>query len=226
MVNKGGKNLIDYKYSMQCGLTGSLAACSAKVGIQPENTIYKHLDGAFPFSIVVAWIIRISFISLMFWWNIKMLEFKLRSFAAIGSSMTVVVAFQSNYFFMLMYEIIFFQQFPNLASLIGSMFCLAGIFILKDQVAPVDNDLQEQEEGKERVDDQSISTKENDKTLSVNSEIEEKDLGGNFISSNDDRQIEFAQKRDAGETVHEEGPRMRVKTPNPLEVMCFNNIDI
>ena len=248
MVSKGGKNIIDYKYGIQCGLTGSLAACSAKAGLMHENTIYRHLDGAFQFSNYVTWIIRISFVVMMFQWNIKMLEFKLRSFAVIGSSMTCVVSFQSNYFFMVMYEVIFFQHFPNLASLIGSMFCVAGVFILKDQMASVDRDLQEKEEegkeeGLEKVSNQTISTKDDDKSLSVNSVTEEKDSSGNFISMNNDRQIdldvniistkndrqiEFVERRDSSDTVQselEQCPRMRFNSNNSIEAMCINKID-
>jgi hypothetical protein len=66
--------------------------------------------------------------------NAKMIEFKIRSFAAIGASLTVVTAFIANYIFNLLYEILLYFKFPSMNQYIGSLFCLAGVFVLKDQI--------------------------------------------------------------------------------------------
>jgi hypothetical protein len=66
--------------------------------------------------------------------NAKMIEFKIRSFAAIGASLTVVTAFIANYLFNLLYEILLYFKFPSVNQYIGSLFCLAGVFVLKDQI--------------------------------------------------------------------------------------------
>ncbi len=66
--------------------------------------------------------------------NAKMIEFKIRSFAAIGASLTVVTAFIANYLFNLLYEILLHFKFPSMNQYIGSLFCLAGVFVLKDQI--------------------------------------------------------------------------------------------
>jgi hypothetical protein len=66
--------------------------------------------------------------------NAKMIEFKIRSFAAIGASLTVVTAFIANYLFNLLYEILLYFKFPSMNQYIGSLFCLAGVFVLKDQI--------------------------------------------------------------------------------------------
>ena len=88
----------NYKYSVLCGLTGSLAALFAKEGLQQNNKFYKYID-TLPYPTATSLIFRIIFISIMMIANVKMIEFKIRSFAAIGSSLTVVAAFISNYLF-------------------------------------------------------------------------------------------------------------------------------
>ena len=67
--------------------------------------------------------------------NAKMIEYKIRSFAAIGASLTVVTAFIANYLFNLLYEILLYYKFPSMNQYIGSVFCLAGVYVLKEQIA-------------------------------------------------------------------------------------------
>ena len=124
----------NYKYSVLCGLTGSLAALFAKEGLQQNNKFYKYID-TLPYPTATSLIFRIIFISIMMIANVKMIEFKIRSFAAIGSSLTVVAAFISNYLFNLIYEILLYYKFPSINQYIGSIFCLAGVFVLKDQIS-------------------------------------------------------------------------------------------
>jgi len=88
----------DYIFSLMCGLTGSLASLFAKMGLQPSNDIYRYFD-TMDYGMYINSVIRIGFISGIFLMNVKMVEYKIRSFALLGSSITVVIAFLANYVF-------------------------------------------------------------------------------------------------------------------------------
>lgn len=88
-----------------------------------------------PYPVLISILFRIVFIFLMIMANAKMIEYKIRSFAAIGASLTVVTAFIANYLFNLLYEILLYYKFPSMNQYIGSIFCLAGVYVLKDQIA-------------------------------------------------------------------------------------------
>lgn len=107
---KDTKDLINYKYALLAGLTGSAGAFFAKGGLTADNKLFRYCR-KFPNGVYLSWAVR-SFCFLMFCWlNIKMIEFKLRSFRVLGSSMTVIVAFISNYLFNLLYEIMVFNRY-------------------------------------------------------------------------------------------------------------------
>lgn len=116
-------------YSIFCGLTGALGALFAKLGLQPKNFIYDYLL-YIPYGQILEWILRVIFLLLCCWTNLKMVEYKIRSFAAIGSSLTVVVSFFSNYIASLLFEGIFFDKVPNFYVYQGSFLVLVGIVIL------------------------------------------------------------------------------------------------
>lgn len=67
---------------------------------------------------------------LMIFFNLKMVEYKIRSFAAIGSSLTVVISFLANYFMGVICEMVIYGKFPGWNGYVGSLFCLAGIYPL------------------------------------------------------------------------------------------------
>ena len=174
-LTKYNKN---YFYAILCGLTGSAAALFAKEALQQDNKFYKYL-ATIPYGNVISIVLRILFFACMIFANAKMLEFKIRSFAAIGSSMTVVAAFIANYLFNMTYEIIQYFKFPSTNQYIGSLFCLAGVYVLKDQIAPkdtskLDNESVEQshcniDESVERSEDRSETTP--DRVIESNSKL-------------------------------------------------------
>ena len=123
----------NYKYSLLCGLTGSAAALFAKEGLQQDNGFYTFIM-RIQYGWILSLIFRCIFFAQMVFSNAKMIEYKIRSFAAIGSSMTVVAAFQANYAFNMLYEIQLYFKFPSMNQYIGSIFCLAGVFVLRNQI--------------------------------------------------------------------------------------------
>lgn len=155
----------NYNYSILCGLTGSAAAQFAKEGLQQDNRLY-HFILNLEYGVWIALVLRTFFFICMVISNIKMLEFKVRSFAAIGSSMTVVTAFIANYVFNMLYEIILYFKFPTMNQYIGSVFCLAGVFVLKDQIVSD----KEKKKNNENIETISVSSVTDiDKVISVNS---------------------------------------------------------
>jgi hypothetical protein len=114
-------NLYPYKFALLAGLTGSAAAFCAKSGLQQDNKYYKFISN-YNNGKYLCWVIRSLLFILWVMTNAKMIEYKIRSFGSIGSSMTVVVAFLSNYVFSLMYEAIFLNIFPGSQQYIGSLF--------------------------------------------------------------------------------------------------------
>ena len=134
-VPKEGKSCKDFIPAILCGLFGSLAGLCAKLGFTPTNSIYSFFD-TMDYGIYIVWVLRIFFVLNIVISNIKMIELKIRSFAVIGSSLTVVIAFLANYAFNLSYEIIFYQKYPRVTQYIGSILMLCGIFVLKDQIVP------------------------------------------------------------------------------------------
>ena len=148
----------EYKFAILCGLCGSLAALFAKEGIQPHNKFYEFIL-SFTYGWIFSIILRCFFFGLMIYSNARMIEYKIRSFAALGSSMTVVAAFQANYAFNMLYEIIIYLKFPSLNQYIGSIFCLAGVFVLRHQI--VSN-----KEDQSKVETESIEPDKSEKTES------------------------------------------------------------
>lgn len=70
----------------------------------------------------------------MVFFNIKMVECKIRSFAKIGASLTVIVAFFSNYVFNILYEMALYDNYPGWYQYIGSYIILFGIgFLQQDE---------------------------------------------------------------------------------------------
>lgn len=118
---KNPANLYPYKFALLAGLTGSAAAFCAKSGLQQSNQYYTLINN-YQNGKYLCWVIRSLLFLLWILSNAKMIEYKIRSFSSIGSSMTVVVAFLSNYIFSLMYEAIFLNIFPGSQQYIGSLF--------------------------------------------------------------------------------------------------------
>ena len=116
-------------FSIACGITGAQGGFFAKMSLEPKNFIYKDLS-FIPYGIVFEWTLRIIFMILCIWTNIKMIEYKIRSFAAIGSSLTVIIAFFVNYIISLICDIFLTGKYPNGYTYQGSAFVLSGIVIL------------------------------------------------------------------------------------------------
>jgi hypothetical protein len=91
-IVKKAKNWRDYLLAVMCGLTGSLASLCAKIGLQPTNAIYRYFD-TMNYGSYIIWSFRVFFLLSIVYCNVKMLEYKIRSFASLGSSLTVVIAF-------------------------------------------------------------------------------------------------------------------------------------
>jgi hypothetical protein len=100
-LTNNSNNLYPYKFALLAGLTGSAAAFCAKSGLQQDNIYYKFISN-YNNGKYLCWVIRSFLFILWVMTNAKMIEYKIRSFGSIGSSMTVVVAFLSNYVFSLM----------------------------------------------------------------------------------------------------------------------------
>lgn len=130
---KAAKQWSDYFNAIMCGLTGSLAALFAKAGIQPSNSLYRYFDTV-EYGNWINILFRVIFIMFMLYSNVKMVENKIRSFALIGASITVVIAFLANYVFNLSYELFIYHKLPQVYQYLGSLLMLAGIFVQKDQV--------------------------------------------------------------------------------------------
>jgi hypothetical protein len=118
-----------WSWGIFCGLTGSVAALFAKLAFAPKNFIYDFIN-FIPYGIVFEYIIRTCFVLLMIFFNLKMVEYKIRSFAAVGSSLTVVISFLANYFMGVICEMVIYGKFPGWNGYVGSLFCLAGIYPL------------------------------------------------------------------------------------------------
>ena len=88
-------------FSILCGIAGSFGGFFAKIALQPKNDLYATLK-FIPYGEIIEWTFRGIFILLCAWANIKMVEYKIRSFAAIGSSVTVIIAFLANYIWSLL----------------------------------------------------------------------------------------------------------------------------
>jgi hypothetical protein len=125
MVSKWTK----WSWGIFCGLTGSVAALFAKLAFAPKNFIYDFIN-FMPYGIVFEYIIRTCFVLMMIYFNLKMVEYKIRSFAAVGSSLTVVISFLANYFMGVICEMVIYSKFPGWNGYVGSLFCLAGIYPL------------------------------------------------------------------------------------------------
>lgn len=81
-----------WSLSVLCGIAGAVGALFAKMGFQPGNWLYTILD-YIPYGQWIGWVLRAIFILLCIFANLKMVEYKIRSFAAIGSSLTVIISF-------------------------------------------------------------------------------------------------------------------------------------
>lgn len=109
-------------------MTGSAAACFAKICFQKDNRLFQYIN-TFEHSLVLKICAYIILVLLFIYSNMKMIENKIRSFAIIGASMTVIVAFFSNYIFGCICEAIFWHQYPQFGQYIGSGIVLSGIFV-------------------------------------------------------------------------------------------------
>ena len=90
--------------ALGCGLTGSLAGLFAKTGLGKYDKPFGYLDNP-DVALMLLVIVKLILFGLWAYANVKMIEFKIRSFAIIGASTTVIIAFASNYILSCIYEI-------------------------------------------------------------------------------------------------------------------------
>lgn len=135
MFKKSGKSVHDYFSAMMAGIFGSLAALCAKIGLQESNIIYTTLSDSDYSDNSFLWALtRGIFICLTIYLNLRMLKSQILSFAYIGASMTIIVAFFVNYIFSLGYEIIFFEDYPTPLQMFGCLLIFTGVYLYKNQL--------------------------------------------------------------------------------------------
>jgi drug/metabolite transporter (DMT)-like permease len=135
MFKKSGKSVHDYFSAMLAGIFGSLAALCAKIGLQESNIIYNTLsDSEYSDNSFLWTLTRGTFICLTIYLNLRMLKSQILSFAYIGASMTIIVAFFVNYMCSLGYEIIFFGDYPKPLQMFGCLLIFAGVYLYKNQL--------------------------------------------------------------------------------------------
>jgi len=77
---------------------------------------------------------RAIFLLGMIGFNIKMVECKIKSFAKVGASLTVILAFFTGYIFNVFYEMFLFDNYPGVWQYAGSWIIFMGIaFIQQDE---------------------------------------------------------------------------------------------
>lgn len=106
----------------------------AKEALMKTNKLYDFFE-KYEWGLIYQWCFRIFFVILWAIFNIKMIEYKIKSFAKIGASFTVIVAFFSNYIFSLGYEIILNNNYPGKNDALGSIIIILGIYFLQQDEA-------------------------------------------------------------------------------------------
>lgn len=197
----------NYKYSIMCGLTGSAAALFAKEALQQNNKFYTYI-GKLPYGFLISIILRIFFFICMIFCNMKMIEFKIRSFATIGASMTVVTAFVTNYLFNMLYEIILYFKFPSMNQYIGSIFCLVGVYVLKDQIM-TDKTVPTKPENNDDIEQNNIEIA-NNSSFDTHGDSEAEEKKENIKVTKDDRSLEI--KVDKGKRLNLKKEKLKIKT--------------
>jgi hypothetical protein len=117
-------------WALGCGVTGSLAGLFAKVGLGKYDKPFGYLDNPDVALILLVFCKLMMFVCWA-WSNIKMIEFKIRSFAMIGASHTVIIAFASNYLLSCVYEIFLNNGWINGWQFFGFLIILAGVCALQ-----------------------------------------------------------------------------------------------
>jgi len=123
-------NLNSIIYALGCGLTGSLAGLFAKTGLGKYDKPFGYLDNP-DVALMLLVIVKIVLFGLWAYSNIKMIEYKIRSFALIGASHTVIIAFTSNYILSCIYEIFLNSGWINGYQFLGFLTILAGVCFLQ-----------------------------------------------------------------------------------------------
>ena len=168
-----------YLLGIGCGITGSLAAlCMKEALVSPEdNVMYGYLQ-YWAVSSIYEWYciycIRAIFFILSLFFNTKMIEFKIKSLAAVGASFTVIVAFFTNYIFSIILEIILWQNWPQKWQYIGSSIIVLGIFFLqRDETTNSKRANQTKEAAKQLIEDNKTTVCENNDKAEKSTEVDQ-----------------------------------------------------
>ena len=118
-----------YGSAVACGIAGSFASLFGKLGFQQTNWIYEKMEKQ-KLALVFSWSLRLGFVLLMICANIKMIEYKIRSFSKIGSSLTVILGFFIGYGLGTLFEIFIWSQYPNWSQYVGCFIIFIAIILL------------------------------------------------------------------------------------------------
>ena len=216
ITDKQSNNLMNYNYAIMCGLLGSAAAQMAKQGLQADNGMYRLIN-TLEYGWYLAWILRGCFFFLMIFANMKMLEYKIRSFALIGSSMTVVAAFLANYLFNLIYDVLLYYFFPTGGQLFGSICCLAGIYMLKDELMGGSN--------KKELEMENVKVNLKVINKDFDAYLDDEIFGGNHNSTQDNSSISESKENNISCVMSDQGSPSKEAFLGLRETNCENFVD-
>ena len=150
----------DYTMPLGCGIFGSLGALSMKFSLQKDNVLYSKISEIQNFSVYYNMTLRIILFGWAIWFNLKMVEFKIKGFAKLGASSTVIIAFFSNYILNIIYEMIIYSNYPNIKGYLGSLLVFVGlVFFQKEEAKNAKKTLNEENPKNDTVDDPKTSNK-------------------------------------------------------------------
>ena len=116
----------DLIFALGCGLTGSCAGFFAKLFLEKYERPFNYLDNR-----TAAYILLVAVKIFLFcgfvYSNAKMVEYKIRSFALIGASLTVIIAFAFNYMVSCILEIFMNHNWINLYQVFGFLMIMTGV---------------------------------------------------------------------------------------------------